>query len=360
LLVSIDAKAFEIVDVCDYEGNISTTPDIHSLPRDTRKMSRLASKRGFTLIELLVVIAIIAILIGLLLPAVQKVREAATRMTCQNKMKQIALAMHNHHDAVGRFPAGQEVANLTGSCPAQSDPTADARTPWGVAILPYIEQDNLYHKFVLTGTFAIDREFLSSANASNRSFQTTVMPIFQCPADPRTVGSDRTSYLPVAGGGSPTGCTCVATKTPTFIIYTNGTFYINSRTKLTDITDGTTNTYLIGESKYQVADIRPSDGAEKRGLWSGGVYLRPDWKYYSALAAAVEPINQPSGIADYTATGIRANEAIVGRTFGSLHIGGCNMAFGDGSVRFMLNSTDINVHRSLGTIADGLPAGGAP
>jgi len=326
-----------------------------SLPR-----TRTAVRLGFTLIELLVVIAIIAILIGLLLPAVQKVREAASRMTCQNKLKQLGLALHNAHDALGAFPAGQVVVNLSGSCPAQSNPTNDARVPWSVAILPYMEQENLYRQFNLNGTFAINRQFITNAAAANQTAQVTPMPAFQCPSDPRMAGSPLASYLGVAGGGPATGCPCVAASTTNFFLWANGPLYVNSHVKLTDITDGTSNTYLIGESKYQVADLRRSDNAEKRGLWSGGVYLDKNWRYYAGLAAAVEPIDQPSGIPDYNGGDIRDNETIVGRTFGSLHPGGCNMLFADGSVHFMPTSTDVNIHRTLGTIADGLPVGGAP
>src|SRR5262249_41571311 len=123
-------------------------------------------RAGFTLIELLVVIAIIAILIGLLLPAVQKVRDAAARSQCQNNLKQIALGLHNYHDAHKKFPYG----GITNGpcCGVQSGPT------WTVFILPYIEQDNLYKQYDFTVT---------NENNKNLFVRTQFVPTYNCPAD---------------------------------------------------------------------------------------------------------------------------------------------------------------------------------
>jgi prepilin-type N-terminal cleavage/methylation domain-containing protein len=147
------------------------------------KGTHLRSARpGFTLIELLVVIAIIAILIGLLLPAVQKVRDAAARMQCSNNLKQIGLALHNYHDAIGEFPPGNTYDNV---CCGQNVP----RT-WAVDLLPYIEQDNLFKQW--------DRSVNTWVNPQNTFLRTQFVKPYECPSD----GWTRRTALPASGNGS--------------------------------------------------------------------------------------------------------------------------------------------------------------
>jgi len=309
-------------------------------------VSRVRVRRsGFTLIELLVVIAIIAILIGLLLPAVQKVREAAARMKCSNNLKQLAIAVHSYHDAQGRFPYnGDPVANA-GCCTS-----ATARQwSWIARILPYIEQGNL---FTQGGMGNSPEPVQDTSNATILNFIKVVIPTLRCPSDlsPETrnntanwaaVPMGTTSYKGVSGGNwawgnypfTPTG------GSNNGLDLGNGIFWRSDygrKLRMENIADGTSNTLMIGE------DI---SSMNIHNAWcysntSNGTCAIP-------LNLGSAPLTAPSGV-DVTA----GNWPNV-YSFRALHTGGANFALADGSVRFVSANIDIVVYRNAASYAGG-------
>ena len=341
------------------------------------------SRAGFTLVELLVVIAIIAVLTGLLLPAVQKVREAAARIRCANNLKQIGLAMHNYHDANEAFPQAYKALPI-------SDPTAPAGTgTFGagafVLILPYIEQGNLFAGIDVT------RAALSNVNMppGNSAY---LIPIksYLCPSSPGQPTAvysaalansfnnfgisiapapglvfGRSDYCPDAGmmadlpGISINAGASIICQPP------------DGPVRFTDVTDGTSNTMMIVEDAGRpgwygslgvanVAGYKPvmgnyQGGANGPAPQGGGAWADP--LNYNATNGA-----DPAG------TGIAAGGGFMGIPFApwscangcsndseifGFHIGGSNVVFGDGSVRFVKNGLTMNQVQALLSRAGG-------
>jgi prepilin-type N-terminal cleavage/methylation domain-containing protein/prepilin-type processing-associated H-X9-DG protein len=291
----------------------------------------MRARHAFTLIELLVVIAIIAILIGLLLPAVQKVREAASNARCRNNLKQIGLALHIYHDRTGSFPPGY--VSMT-----KPDGT-DGGPGWGWAaqILADVEQSNLQNQI----------DFTRGLPMTPPAISTYLLVLYRCPSDqapsPFTVHANngqaiqiaQANYVAMFGDGP-----IVATQAGGV---GDGVFYRNSQTRIADITDGTSNTILIGE--------RSSDLA--LATWTASV---PGASVPPQTPGVVAPSGQPPvlvlGHTGTQAAPVPPNSSLSDvAAFRSRHPGGVNFLFGDGSVHQIGPSISPASWLALGTRA---------
>jgi prepilin-type processing-associated H-X9-DG protein len=293
-------------------------------------MSRSSRRPGYGLFQLLVVIAIIALLIGMLLPAVQKVREAAARMESQNHLKQIGIAIHSSHDVNAKFPAGVDEQHFSAFA----------------HLLPYIEQDNIYKK--------IDFKKDSAAKA-NAEIRAVTIKTFLSPREVNRQPDPKagpTSYFLVAGSKSP-------------LEDNNGVFYKESGLKFTDITDGTSNTLFTVESltgdggrkattvarqhvRLKQADLK--NIKEETGVKDfeddkhiagnrGGAWI--DGRYLQATMSMTRAFNDKKPDVDCGGTGGHAGVRSLA--------GGANVGMGDGSVRFVSGTLELSVWQALAT-----------
>jgi prepilin-type N-terminal cleavage/methylation domain-containing protein len=302
----------------------------------------IMKRRGFTLIELLVVVAIIAVLIGLLLPAVQKAREAATRMSCQNNVKQIILAMHNYHGAHNQLPPGYRYGEGDYS-----------EATWAYFLLPYVEQTALYHTVDYETVKLPGQGFGQTSNTTD-TIRKTRLTLLKCPADLVTdnvgapwtpTGWTKGNY--VANGGIGPMTSPPTWQPPDHVV--SGVFYLFSTVRLTDIPDGTSHTAFLSET----VNVAAAGGAED---WRGVLYY-PEGPIYQHNDTPNSPspdqlrsgfcVSAPQAPCIATSTSYANRQYII--TARSRHAGGVNVGLGDGAVRFAPNGIALNVWQALCT-----------
>jgi prepilin-type N-terminal cleavage/methylation domain-containing protein/prepilin-type processing-associated H-X9-DG protein len=326
-------------------------------------------RSGFTLIELLVVIAIIAILIALLVPAVQKVREAAARTQCDNNLKQMGLALHNFHDANKYLPSGSHQTGTPGVATSMGTIDSHWYWSWMAQILPFVEQDTIWK---MADVFANSAPISSwspwgnggtwyglspgPSNAGPNPAQGLVMPVYVCPSDWRTlvvnidygIGPTPMGFTDYAGNSGSVGDLYFG---PNF----NGVLYPDSKVKLTQILDGTSNTVFVGE--------HPPSNDFNFGWWFDGAGIdnagdmeilmnATSWKSmtaqffyggsptYGSCFTTVSTGNNPLvSFPGSLQPGDPNDPCSIGH-YWSLHPGGMNCLMADGSVRFVYYGMD--------------------
>jgi prepilin-type processing-associated H-X9-DG protein/prepilin-type N-terminal cleavage/methylation domain-containing protein len=293
---------------------------------------RSTNRRGFTQVELLVVMALIAVLLALILPAIQNAREAARRTQCWNNLKQLALAAQNFHEFHGKFPAGGHPAVMVGERPTGG-------TNLFVELLPYIGEANLYDEW---DPYDIHNNVIGGTSATTAH----IIPILLCPSDPlpnNVVEHTATNSLTWSHGFYGMTSYGGNAGTRSYVPFSqDGVFFIDRCIRIADIKDGASNTLLVGERYHDDPEwdlrkkvLKPGIAdLPQQGKW-GMVFAGPGIMGNLTLHAA-ERINyeMPAG-GDLSELENRVC------AFGSGHSGGANFAFADGSVRFLSDSIPL-------------------
>ena len=321
---------------------------------------------GFTLVELLVVVGIIAVLVALLMPAVQGAREAARRTECLNKMKQLGLGVLGHESQNGVLPPGGTMRGVSGTvCNFNAGRwSTDGGPPWGVHILPFMEDKNRFDQYDMTKSFAGCTTY--GPTCGNYSVQFQPNPAFKCPSDPNsTAATFNTNYYACQGGGTAADMACESalpnpppTGTPPRAFFRNGMFHANSRYNMAHLRDGTGVTVMLGETKHA-----PIPNGSARTAWDTAlrVVTNPGGLNYnspSGLCATMEPINSRSSTDPASDPTKTFTAALAVTMFGSNHPGGANFAMADGSTKTIADSIDIALYRELGKRKKSVPIGG--
>lgn len=357
------------------------------------------SRSAFTLVELLVVIAIIGILIGMLLPAVQQVREAARRSACQNNLKQLVLACHNFESARQKFPPAVNHSLAVSTSPRITrDPIVPRagseyalRLSWGVFLLPFLEQQNVYDQFESDTEGFFEDCFNSPYNGPNnlRSLVPyTPMPAFMCSSDGSPEGDGNGYYThkgvaQIEGGSRWAAKSCYVANTgavnwfsesvnPEFSTFW-GPFTRNSRTAFQDMVDGSSNVILFGErSSTRSSDPEDNPETDPYGaVWAGrtnkgnthqaGNTGVEKWGW-SEGCGLVGRLGIPAEYAGFPGAGLYSaiERGVNGTQQGiglvsSHHPGGGSVGMGDGSVRYLSDNTAFETLQNLAMMSDGVP-----